>query len=146
MSILAREQLVDQLAFTADSQRSDLLDPELTQTQLIALLLDVSSAAQGWSCKLKLTSVRSDHRDDSSLGLHCHARGYCADLWPVDANGSWLSAEDPRFQAILGAGAASSWLHQWGLAGTAWTPANEAAAGPTAFQDEGADHLHLGAQ
>jgi hypothetical protein len=119
MSQTAREALVDSghLFFQRDSQRTDLLDENLTQTTLIALLSDL--VAKGYH--VELTAVRSDHSDDSALGFHCHAHGFCADLWP-------LTGPTP------------------GLAGSADTPANRAAAGATVFSDSGADHVHLGSQ
>lgn len=143
MSTAARQQLVAKSFFQADSQKSDLMDTSLTTTQLIALLLDVVNAG----FILEFTAVRTDHSDDSGLGFHCHAHGFCADLWPLASPiaGDYLDASDPRFQRFLEAAAKSRWLYQIGLAGSAWTTANAAAAGPTVFKDDGADHVHLGA-
>jgi hypothetical protein len=140
----ARDALVAKLVFQDDTQASDLENVNLTQTQLIALLTDLTN--KGWH--IEITAVRSDHSDDSALGFHCHAHGFCADLWPLASAeaGDYLDATDPRFQSFLKDAAASSWLYQIGLAGSAYTDANVAAAGPTAFQDDGADHVHLGAQ
>lgn len=144
MSQEARQQLVDLLVFQRDSERGDLLDPNRTQTQLIALLLDLAQH-HGWH--IEVTAVRRDHHDDSGLGLHCHANGYAADCWPLaSANaGDYLDAGDARFRGFLSDAASSAWLYQTGLAGTAYTDANMAAAGARAFQDDGADHVHLGA-
>lgn len=145
MSIAARQALVDspQTVFQHDSQRSDLLDPNLTQTGLIALLTEL--VAKGHV--LLFTAVRSDHGDDSALGEHSHANGYCADLWPNhSANPTdYIDATDPAFAVFLADCAKSAWLYQVGLAGTAWTSANAVAAGDTVFRDDGADHVHLGA-
>ena len=143
MSIQAREKLVVQLVFQRDSQSTDLLDVNLTQTELIALLLDLTN--KGWH--IEITAVRSDHSDDSALGLHSHANGYCADLWPLASAtpGDYLDASSASFRLFLADAADSSWLYQIGLAGSANTPENMAAAGPTAFADDGADHVHLGA-
>jgi hypothetical protein len=144
MSQQARNALVSELVFQDATQSSDLENVDLTQTQLIALLLDLTN--KGWN--IEITAVRTDHSDDRSLGLHCHANGYCADLWPLASSApqDYLDAGDPRFQQFLSDAAASPWLYQIGLAGSAYTPANVTAAGPTVFQDDGADHVHLGAQ
>jgi hypothetical protein len=140
----ARQQLVNLLVFQRDTERGDLLDPNRTQTQLVALLLDLAQS-HGWH--IEITAVRTDHHDDSGLGLHCHANGYAADCWPLAsaAAGDYLDAGDSRFQTFLRDAAASAWLYQTGLAGSAYTATNMAAAGPRAFQDDGADHVHLGA-
>ena len=50
------------------------------------------------------------------------------------------------FQAFLRDLSEFDYLHQIGLAGSAWTDANAAAAGATCFHDEGADHIHVGAR
>jgi hypothetical protein len=144
MSQEARNDLVSLLVFQSPTERGDLLDPNRTQTQLIALLLDLAQN-RGWH--IEITAVRTDHHDDSALGLHCHANGYAADCWPLASStpGSYLDAGDDRFAQFLRDAAASSWLFQIGLAGTAYTTANMQAAGSTAFQDDGADHVHLGA-
>lgn len=145
MSIEAREALVasPNTFFQADSQRSDLLDPAITQTYLIALL----TALVEKDHILEFTAVKSDHHDDSALGEHCHFNGYCADLWPLASEkaGDYLDANDPRFQAFLRDVDASTWLYQVGLAGSAWTSENAVAAGGKVFHDDGADHIHLGA-
>jgi hypothetical protein len=146
VSIEAREALVDspQTIFQRDSQRSDLLDPTITQTGLIALLADLIS--KGWF--IEFTAVKTDHHDDSALGLYCHFNGFCADCWPLaSANaGDYLDATDPRFVAFCADIAIAIDLFQVGLAGTAWTPKAIAAAGPTCFHDDGADHVHLSAR
>jgi hypothetical protein len=130
--------------FQAASQRNDLLDETITKTELIALLSDL--VAEGW--KIEFTAIKSDHHDDSNLGTHCHFNGYCADLWPLNSfvAGDYMDAASPQFQAFLKAIAASPWLYQIGLVGDgADSPANFAAAGPTAFQDDGGAHVHVGA-
>ncbi len=145
MSWQARKALVDSpnTIFQRDSERSDLLDETITKTTLIALLQEL--VAKG-HC-IEFTAVKSDHSDDSALGYHCHFNGYWADLWPLASTtaGDYLDAADPRFQAFLRDAAASKYIWQIGLAGSAFTPANMSAAGTSAFQDDGADHVHLGA-
>ncbi len=100
MSQQARQELVNLLVFQRGTEKGDLLDPNRTQTQLIALLLDLAKT-HGWH--IEITAVRTDHHDDSSLGLHCHANGYAADCWPLKsaAPQDYLDAGDPRFQEIL---------------------------------------------
>lgn len=144
MSQEARDALVAKLVFQRDSQRSDLENIDVTQTQLVALLTELTN--RGWN--IEITSVRTDHSDDSALGFHCHAHGFCADLWPLASStpGDYLDAGDPEFQEFLKDAAESQWIYQIGLAGSAWTSANAAAAGPTVFEDDGADHVHLGAK
>jgi hypothetical protein len=145
MSQAARDALIASplTFFQDDTQRADLDDVDTTQTGLIALLSEL--VAKGHA--IEFTAVKTDHRDDSALGEHCHFNGYCADLWPLASAtaGDYLDAGDPRFQAFLRDVATSPYLYQVGLAGTAWTSANAVAAGGTVFHDDGADHVHLGA-
>ena len=144
MSQQARQNLVKSpnTIFQSDSQRIDLLTIGKTQTQLIALLLELV----GKGHILEFTAIKSDHRDDSDLGLHCHFFGYCADLWPLASRnpGDYLDAGDQRFKNFLHDVSVSPWLYQIGLAGSADTPTNQAWAGLTVFSDEGADHIHIG--
>lgn len=143
MSAQARQQLVSRLVFQDDSQRADLLDESKTQTNLIALLLAITSR---WH--LEITAVRSDHHDDSALGENCHANGYAVDCWPVwlGKPGDYIPSSDPAFLSFLKFCAQQPDLYQIGLAGSAQGDATMAAAGPTAFNDDGADHIHLGAK
>ena len=143
MSLAARQYLVSKLVFQHESQKQDLLNPAVTKTELIALLLDMVHAG----LILEITAVKSDHHDDSNLGYLCHFNGFCADCWPLadSTPGNYLDANDPRFQSFLRVASQSVWLHQIGLAGSAWTHANEDAAGKSSFQDDGGDHVHLGA-
>lgn len=144
MSIGARSLLCERLVFQRPTvQQADLMDPERTETGLIALLLMLTEA-KGWH--LEVTAVRGDHHDDSALGLHCHANGYAIDLWPLvdGTQGNYYDADSPHFADFLRDVASSPWLYQVGLAGTANTETNRAAAGRTVFPDDGADHIHLG--
>ena len=145
MSIEARDALVasPNTFFQRTSQKVDLASVEITKTDLIALLGEL--VAKGHI--IEFTAIKSDHHDDSALGEHCHFNGYCADLWPLAsrAQGDYLDAEDPRFQAFLRDVSASRWLYQVGLAGSAWISQNAVAAGDNVFRDDGEDHIHLGA-
>jgi len=147
MSQEARDQLVASAntVFQDDSQRADLKSPALTQTDLIALLIDLCETKEH---AVEFTAIKSDHHDDRNLGEHCHYNGWCADLWPLASTtaGDYLDAGDPRFQAFLRDVAAAPHLYQIGLAGSAWTEDNVAAAGDSVFQDDGGDHVHVGAQ
>lgn len=146
LSIEARQALVKspQTVFQADSQKSDLLDPNITQTGLIAVLSEL--VAKGYY--LLITAVKSDHHDDSALGEHCHFNGYAADLWPLHSSTGtdYINADDPKFAVFLKVLASCAYHYQTGLAGSADTDALHAAAGPTCFSDSGADHIHVGAQ
>lgn len=147
MSQQARQQLVNSknTFFQNDSQRSDLLDESITQTDLIALLIDLCET-KGYP--VEFTAIKSDHHDDRNLGEHCHYNGWCADCWPLATAkaGDYLDAGDERFAMFLRDVAAAQYLYQIGLAGSAYTSANVAAAGSSVFQDDGGDHVHIGAQ
>lgn len=146
MSLQARQRLVDHkhTIFQRNSEREDLLDRNKTHTELIALLLELV----GKNHIILFTAVATDHHNDEALGLHGHTNGYAADVWilksvsPTD----YVDASDPEMQRFLADAARSVWLYQIGLAGSADTPTDEAAAGRTVFSDDGADHIHLGAQ
>lgn len=142
MSLEARHHLCERLFFQNDSQRADLIDPKRTETGLIALLLAVLAAG----FEVEITAVRSDHHDDSALGLHSHANGYAVDCWPLRTRsaGDYMDAESRDFQDFLEAVVASSWCYQVGLAGSAKTDANRHAAKPKCFEDDGEDHVHIG--
>lgn len=146
MSVETRQALVDSpnLIFQNESQRSDLLDPNKTQTYLVAFLGELLDKGH----IIELTAVKSDHSDDSALGEHCHFNGWCVDCWPLASQeaGDYLDASDEEFADFLSDAAEAQYHHQTGLAGTAYTSSNMTAAGPTAFQDDGADHVHLGTQ
>jgi hypothetical protein len=130
---------------SAPNGQADLLDGNKTQDALILLLEYL--AAGGWH--FEITAVNTDHPFDGNLGPHCHNPcGFAVDGWPLTGPtpGAWLSATDPYFQQFLTYMAACPNLHQIGLAGSAQTSANTAAAGATVFNDAGADHIHFGAQ
>lgn len=147
MSYQARAALVASrnTIFQKDSQRSDLLDENLTQTGLIEVLSELCIVGD---VPFEFTAVKSDHHNDSDLGERCHFNGFCADGWFLNSPtaGDYMDANDPRFQANLAKLAAIRARYQTGLAGSAYTSANVAAAGRDVFQDSGADHIHIGAQ
>jgi len=143
---MTRQQLLDSghLVFQNDTQSSDLLDPAITQNALIELLSEVV----GGGYHLEITAVKTDHHDDSALGLHSHFNGYCVDCWPLsDATpGNYVDAGTLTFQGFLAFCAGLPNLYQIGLGGSADTDANLKAAGPTSFVDDGEDHVHLGSR
>jgi hypothetical protein len=145
MSLQARAALVNSpnTIFQRNSQREDLLDENLTRTELIALLWGL--VAKGHI--LLFTAVRSDHHDDSCLGFHSHADGFCADVWFQTARdpNAYAESDSPDMVHGLADAARSPWLYQVGLAGSAITMKDALAAGRTEFDDGGADHIHLGA-
>lgn len=150
MSQEARDKLVAALIFQDASQKLDLESPTLTQTYLIALLTYLVFD-RGWP--IEITAVRTDHHDDSGLAsapqyVGTHAHGWSADCWPLNSlhAGDYVDARNARFQRFLDDVRVAPYLHQVGLAGTAWSQENVDCAGPTAFHDDGADHIHLGAQ
>ena len=154
MSSGPRRALVDSpnTFFQSDTQRSDLLDETLTDSALIALLTYVC-IEKNWP--VEFTAIYTDHHDDSGLssgppynGVH-HAPnvpGKAADCWPLNSQkaGDYTDAGATRFADFLRDVAAAPYRMQTGLAGTAVTNSNMVAAAPNSFQDDGADHVHIG--
>ena len=129
------------------SQTSDLLDPNQTQTEIIALL----DYLQKRGHRIELTAVRSDHHDDSDLStpsffFGTHAHGWAVDCWPLNSDkaGDYMDPGSHNFRQFLKDASTAPFLMQIGLAGAANTAANQQAAGITAFVDDGGDHVHLG--
>lgn len=150
MSQEARDKLVGALVFQKASQKSDLDSTALTHTELIALLTYLVFD-RGWP--IEITAVRTDHHDDSGLSwppeyVGSHAHGWAVDCWPLNTlvAGDYVDASNARFQRFLDDCRVAPYLDQIGLAGTAWSTENANCAGPTAFHDDGADHIHLGSQ
>lgn len=134
--------------FQMDACRTDLLDENWTDSNLIVLLQYLT----GKGHPIELTDVRTGHRDDGPNG---HFGGRAMDFWPLKTatKDDWLDANDPRFATFLADLGAFPAIRQLGLAGTADTQANRTATGlpyeqwdarATCFSDEGADHLHAG--
>jgi hypothetical protein len=150
MSLATRQWLVDHphTVFLRDSQRDDLLDPTVTQTELIAVLEHL--VRNNWN--LLFTAIVSDHHDDTAACKtgppYCgtHAHGWSVDIWPLKFPHAtaFLAANDPHFQKFLSQCAELPYLLQIGLGGGADSPINQAAAGPTWFADSNADHVHIG--
>lgn len=144
MSLQARQQLVrhKHTIFQRETERQDLLDPAKTRSELIALLLELVNKGH----IILFTAVCTDHHNDTALGLHGHTNGFAADVWPLKSVNptDYVEPTDPEMQRFLADASKSPWLYQIGLAGSADTGTDEAAAGHTVFSDDGADHIHLG--
>ena len=145
---MTRQQLVDSghLVFQKASQKSDLLDPAKSNDGLIAYL---SQLLGQFGHHLEVTAVNSDHpTNDGGPNGRGHNAGCAIDGWPLASGtaGDFLDAATAEFRTFLQHAAASKPLLQIGLVGDgADSPANFAAAGPTAFHDDGGAHVHLGA-
>ena len=125
--------------------KSDLLDGDKTQDALILLLEYL--VAGGWH--FEITSVNTDHSNDSALGPHCHNPcGFCVDggLLSGPEPGMYLADNDPDVAQFLFYMAAAPTLNEIGLGGGYYTDANAAACGVFGFQDSASDHIHLGAK
>lgn len=149
MSSQVREQIAESphIIFRSEQQRDDIVNLRGVQTQIIALLQHLVDKG----AIIEVTALKSDHRDDTERNpvpphIGTHASGWAIDCWPLARveQGAYLDAEDEQFQHFLELVSGAPWLHQIGLAGTAWNPLNVAAAGETVFQDEGDDHVHIG--
>jgi len=145
MSQQARDWLISHpnTLFQRDTQRDDLRDENVTKTELIALLVDLIQKGH----IILFTAVKSDHHPDNDLGFHSHENGFCADVWPLNTTAptDYVNANEPKMIQFLADAARSTWLYQIGLAGSADTAQDTSAAGRTKFSDDGADHIHLGA-
>jgi hypothetical protein len=148
MSAQARIALVNACVVRDANAIVDLLEPARTRTELVALLLDAAHAARALKRYVLVTSVRSDHNDDSTLGKHSHANGWCADLWLLQtkADGDYEPGDSEMFALWLTALHRSPWCYQIGLAGECVTPHNQSILGSLGFVDSGADHVHVGAR
>lgn len=144
MSQEARDAIVasPNTIFQHSSQRSDLLDQNVTNTNLIELVGDL--LAKGHI--IEFTAIKSDHHDDSALGRHCHFNGFCIDCWPLASltPGDYLSIGDPRCLAFLHDAGIDPVHYQTGLTPDAYTHDAITAAGSGVFEDDGGSHIHLG--
>jgi hypothetical protein len=150
MSYAARAALVadPHIVFQDNTQSADLLDEHMTDSNLIALLEWMIDAG----FYVLITALRSDHSPDADrLGIPSpyygtHQYGMAVDCWPNMSPKvtDYMSVTYPSFQRFLARAADFPGLEQIGLAGEADTEANRAAAGPSAFPDDGPDHVHLG--
>jgi len=153
MSAEARAALTERLVYRNESDKLDLLDENLTQTFLIAFLIDIADAADAVGCKVLLTAVRSDH--PTVDGPHGHNGGFAADGWLLNSakDGDYVSGDgsDERFAKWLAGMDASPYRRQIGLGGEAHNDKNLAAITVqldrdpiTGFLDSSVDHVHMG--
>lgn len=142
MSLEARESLVAKLFFQDTDSRSDLLNPDLTSTDLISTL--IQTLAKGHY--LEITAVRTDHRPDGYLGVHAHQSGRAVDCWSLNSPkmGDYMDPNSSGFMWFLRDLKRINEVAQIGLGGSAFTVANMAVLGSLGFQDNGADHVHIG--
>ena len=138
MSLQMRQYVESLVTIQNSIAKGDLLDPSITQTDLVALLQRAvdTPANGGLNYKLTLTSIRSDHKDDSCLGPHGHSNGYAVDCWPDDKS---------QLQAFIQDMATSNkWVTKIGLGGAAQAVARNIDPGNTViFNDNDSDHVHL---
>lgn len=126
-----RNALVAQLQFSNPSERADLLDPAQTQDDLIAMLAVIVASG----VEPLITSVRTDHGDDSQLGPHGHARGYAVDLW-VPASQANGFINDLLYR--------NHYCTKIGLGGSfkgRWRP--DTYNGTLVFEDNSTEHIHI---
>jgi hypothetical protein len=92
MSIETREKLVadPRLVFTHHSQRTDLLDPELTNTWLVEFLLRLIETQ---AHPILITAIRTDH----DPGTWHNPPGQGVDLWNAD----WSSVGDEAIVDVM---------------------------------------------
>ncbi len=145
-----RERVARELRYQNESvQRPQILDPNVIQTELIALI----DWIQKQGLRLCVTSLRLDHGSDAFLGqppdlIGTHWKGWAIDFWFLNSD-RWDDYMDPNsheFRAGLQIVARAPFELEVGLGGSANTPANELAAGPTWFCDNKSDHLHASAK
>jgi len=142
VGLTERAALCDRLVFQNDTQRSDLMNVNLTQTTLISAGLFMLT--KGYH--IEITAVKTDHSNDSYLGYHCHYNGFCWDCWPLNSAqpGDYMDPTTHNFRQFLVDLTHAPFILQVGLAGTAYSAENMNSLGSLGFQDDGADHVHVG--
>lgn len=142
MSLEARKSLCKGLFFQDLESKSDLLNPNLTSTYLISILVQI--LAKGHN--LEITAVRTDHHPDGYLGVHSHQAGRAVDLWPLNSPkmGDYQDANSLDFMWFLRDLKRINEVAQVGLGGSAFTVSNMSVLGSLGFKDDGEDHVHVG--
>lgn len=142
MSQEARQELVDnpKLSFRNASQKSDLLDANLTNTYLVAMLQKLLDTCAE---PIELLAVRSDHPTED--GAWEHSGGCAADLYPTN----WQGREQEACVAVMKAQSENEYCEQFGAGGVTqqWVsyvtwPSPPSGVGFT-FNDNDLDHLHF---
>lgn len=111
------------------SNVSDLLDQTKTSDNLLGMLGYLLSKG----ITPLITSLRTDHGDDSSLGPHCHAHGYAVDLCPTDGTISELLEALVKAPHVEGVG----------LGGCYAIDENLTILGGLGFKDNNQTHVHV---
>lgn len=142
MSVEVRESLVKRLFFQDLASKSDLLDPNLTDTYLIEILTEILD--RGYF--LEITAVRTDHGPDGYLGVHSHQAGRAVDCWPLISakQNDYLDEDSATFRTFLSTLTKIQDIAQVGLGGTANSTYNMSLLGSLGFVDNGQDHVHIG--
>jgi hypothetical protein len=124
------------------SDHADLLDPTITQTNLIAMIVNLLNLNH----IIYFTAIKSDHSDDGYLGLNCHYNGYCIDCWPMvtDAPGDYYNVSDLGFLSFLQDASNDPHYYQIGLTPDCYNSETTAVAGDNVYLDDGASHVHIG--
>lgn len=138
MSIEVREWVCTQLSFQRDSQQTDLLNPSLTTTELIAFLQELLLIRNGiWqNHALIVTAVRSDHL--SYDGPNGHAGGNAIDFsqnGPDDAK-EHLVRDCQACDGAKGIGLGGPFQEVADACG-GYNPQSKL------FQDNDTDHIHV---
>lgn len=142
MSAQARQALVDnpKLSFTNESQRRDLLDENLTNTYLVAMLQTLLDTCAE---PIEILAIRSDHPTQD--GAWEHSGGCAADLYPKN----WANREEAACIAVMKAMSQNEYCEQFGAGGVTqqWMsyvtwPSPPSGVG-FAFEDNDLDHLHF---
>ena len=124
------------------SDHSDLLDNTITQTNLIAMIVNLLNKGH----IIYFTAIKSDHHNDSALGLNCHFNGYCIDCWPMasDEPDDYYDVTDNGFLIFLADASSDPYYYQIGLTPDCFTPEAIAVSGSNVYMDDGASHVHIG--
>src|ERR1700692_417494 len=134
MSIETRASICDWLAFSADSRRADLMDPNLTTTDLIEFLVQLR-VYRPQPQSVLVTSVHSDHPTIDGPDGH-NPGGTAIDF--VDNLGApeHLLADVQKCPNGRGIGAGGSY-QQYAAALGGYSPESKL------FEDNNSDHIHV---
>jgi hypothetical protein len=138
MSLEMRESLVSRLFFQDAESKSDLLNPDLTSTNLIQILIDLVNLGHF----IEITAVRTDHHPDGYLGIHSHQAGRAVDCWPLNSPTPGDYCDD--LTSFLNDLRKVPGIAQVGLGGSAYSVSNMFKLGSLGFRDDGQDHVHIG--
>lgn len=136
MSIETRTWVCSQLAYTDNTQQSDLMNPNLTTTELIAFLVELLYARGGaWQNKnILVTAVRTDHPTQD--GPDGHSGGNAIDF--ADNNGApgHLLADVQSCEQAKGIGCGGEY-QQYAAALGGYSAQSKL------FEDNSTNHVHV---